>query len=281
MTDQMHTLRKETIDELPGNPGVYYFYRDETPLYIGKSIDIRQRVRSHFYDRKKDSRKQRLFSSANRLEYRETVGELSALLLESREIKNLRPLYNKLLRRQKNLLTWRLEPSPELHLELYHHSWPPADNAAQLGLFRNRRQANAFMKRFCQAHQLCEKRIGPVRTKGPCFAFQLGRCRGVCAGLETEAAHDQRLQAALARELPPEWPFPGALAIKESSSSNTYLVLDRWHFIGEAINIAQARLLACKSPCKEQGTLLDYDSYKIVLSFVSKTDKLCERVQLT
>ena len=47
---------KPDIDALPRRPGVYYFYRDETLLYVGKSVDIKARVLSHCYAAKSDAK---------------------------------------------------------------------------------------------------------------------------------------------------------------------------------------------------------------------------------
>ncbi len=76
------------LDEIPDSPGVYLFYgENDSPLYIGKSVTLRSRVMSHFSGDHASSRAMRIGQEVRRVEWRETAGELGALLLESRLIK--------------------------------------------------------------------------------------------------------------------------------------------------------------------------------------------------
>src|SRR5690349_12680684 len=85
---------------VPEGPGVYLF-RDarEQIIYVGKSIHLRQRVRSYFHGRAEESRKlRRLRYEARSLAWISTGSELEALLLESRLVKRYLPRFNVLLR---------------------------------------------------------------------------------------------------------------------------------------------------------------------------------------
>ena len=94
----------ECVSGLPHAPGVYIFHGDGgLPLYIGKSIDIRARVLSHL----RQADEARMLSLTRRIEALETAGEIGALLLESRLIKTLSPLFNQRLRRLKTLCSLR------------------------------------------------------------------------------------------------------------------------------------------------------------------------------
>jgi len=264
------------LAELPSTPGVYFFYRGETPLYIGKSVDIRQRIRSHYYARKNDHREQRLFESADRLYYTQTPGELSALLMESREIKARHPLYNRRLRRARKLLCWQIGKTqkgstekPELTLRT--HQWPPQDPSCEFGLYRNRRQANEAIKKLCQTHALCEQRLGIIQGTGPCFNYQIRKCRGVCAGIENPEDHDLRFEQAIRALRGPEWPFEGPVAIRETLDQTELAVLHRWHYLGTAASLEEAEQKVRRhneKPAAEPATTLDLDSYRIVLSFI-------------
>ena len=89
------TSNGETLDELPSYSGVYRFFSSEnTLLYVGKSIDIRARVQSHFQEGRKPGRHQRIMSQVSRIETQSTAGELGALLVENAAIKAETPLYN-------------------------------------------------------------------------------------------------------------------------------------------------------------------------------------------
>jgi DNA polymerase-3 subunit epsilon len=69
-------LEETALDDVPDRPGVYLFYGDDdVPLYVGKSIHLRQRIRAHFAGDHSNAREMRL--PARRVEWRET-GEKSA-----------------------------------------------------------------------------------------------------------------------------------------------------------------------------------------------------------
>lgn len=92
-------LSYEEVDGLPDEPGVYYFYDvNGHLLYIGKSINIKKRVKSHFKVDVKNKRDLELKSRVARVNYTLTGNELAALLLENSEVKKQKPIYNRQLR---------------------------------------------------------------------------------------------------------------------------------------------------------------------------------------
>jgi DNA polymerase-3 subunit epsilon len=89
-------LPVENLDELPSTPGVYYFYNAAgKAIYIGKAINIRKRVRSHFSNNKIDKQKQIFMKETHRITYKECATELMAHILESAEIRRLWPIHNR------------------------------------------------------------------------------------------------------------------------------------------------------------------------------------------
>ena len=91
-------LDKKVVDNLPEKHGVYYFQNlQKEIIYIGKANNIKQRVISHFYDKKKKEITM-CFETAN-ITYEETGSELLALLKESDEIKHFYPKFNRAQRR--------------------------------------------------------------------------------------------------------------------------------------------------------------------------------------
>jgi DNA polymerase-3 subunit epsilon len=84
------------VEDIPDTPGVYLLYgEDRTPLYIGKSVNMRTRVLAHFQSAAKVAREARIAQAIRRVEWRETAGELGALLLQTRLVKELKPLHNR------------------------------------------------------------------------------------------------------------------------------------------------------------------------------------------
>ncbi|MGZ5042934.1 MAG: GIY-YIG nuclease family protein, partial [Usitatibacter sp.] len=96
-------LAPDALEGLPEGPGVYRFYGvNDLPLYIGKSVNLRDRIRSHFSGDYRSANDIRLSGEIQRIEVDETAGELGALLREARLVKELLPLHNHRLRRKLN-----------------------------------------------------------------------------------------------------------------------------------------------------------------------------------
>lgn len=89
-------LDKGVIDKLPGKPGVYYFHNNKDKIiYVGKAINLKKRVSSHFTHNNTDSKRQSFIRDICKVSYRQCATELEAIVLESTEIKRLWPRYNK------------------------------------------------------------------------------------------------------------------------------------------------------------------------------------------
>src|SRR5690606_13347001 len=84
-----------SVEALPTGAGVYRFLdAGGSPLYIGKSVNIRSRVQAHL----RTSQERALLSRTRRIDFSRTAGETGALLLESKLIKQWQPPFNVLLK---------------------------------------------------------------------------------------------------------------------------------------------------------------------------------------
>ena len=244
------------VEAAPRAPGVYLFYAegDSIPLYIGKSIDIRSRLLSHL----RTPEEARMLRQAQRIEYRQTAGEIGALLLESRLIKELQPLKNKRLRRQQRLCSLRIRDGV---LEIIDTT-AICEGPQLYGLFRNRRMATEALMLMADEHRLCHTLLGLDKPTGrSCFRAQIGKCAGACKGAESLEAHTQRLLSALERWAVHHWPYQGAIALHERHGEiEEYHVVDSWRYIGTYACEAEAR----QAP-KLTGQAFDADCYKILV----------------
>ena len=244
------------VEAAPRAPGVYFFYAegDSIPLYIGKSINIRSRLLSHL----RAPEEARLLRQAQRIEYRQTAGEIGALLLESRLIKELQPLKNKRLRRQQRLCSLRIRDGV---LEIIDTT-AICEGPQLYGLFRNRRMATEALMLIADEHRLCHTLLGLDKSTGRgCFRAQIGKCAGACKGAESHEAHTKRLLSALERWAVHHWPYPGAIALHEQHGEfEEYHVVDSWRYIGTYTCEAEARLAP-----KLTGQAFDADCYKILV----------------
>lgn len=89
-------LSVEDLDRLPHGPGVYYFESAKKQvLYVGKAANLQKRVRTHFSNNDKGKRKQDLLRQVHHIRYTPCASELMALILESQEIRQLWPPFNR------------------------------------------------------------------------------------------------------------------------------------------------------------------------------------------
>ena len=102
-------LPADALDSLPEAPGTYRFYGlNAHPLYIGKSVNLRERVAAHFSGDYRSVSDLRLSTEIRRIEVEETAGELGALLRESQLIKTLLPAYNVRLRKRDAMVALKV-----------------------------------------------------------------------------------------------------------------------------------------------------------------------------
>jgi DNA polymerase-3 subunit epsilon len=88
------------FENLPDKPGVYYFH-DQTRkvIYVGKAINLKKRVASHFSGHSVKQQRQNFLRDIHGISFEVCATELMALLLECAEIKKLWPAYNRALKR--------------------------------------------------------------------------------------------------------------------------------------------------------------------------------------
>lgn len=90
----------EDFEKLPHKPGVYYFYDQYGKVvYVGKAVNLKKRVASHFGGNNTSIRRQQFLRDIHGISFEVCATELMALLLECSEIKKLWPVYNTALKR--------------------------------------------------------------------------------------------------------------------------------------------------------------------------------------
>lgn len=182
---------KEQIKKLPQGAGVYFF-KDKTGriLYIGKAVNIRNRVRSHFSNNGQAVFKSFLLDNVSEIDCIETENESQALILEDKMIKKYQPRYN---------IQWK-DDKTYFWVAFTEEKWPRVRVVHQTEL---NRKINLFNKEGCLApigpfvsgRELKAllrnlRKIIPFRTcKNPyekaCLQWHIGLCPA--HGLKTKA----------------------------------------------------------------------------------------------
>lgn len=186
-------ISPDKLDQLPAECGVYYFYNSRGDIiYIGKSLNIRRRVREHLSSLSRKSN--RLDRDIADIKWVITGSELYAVLLESYEIKRHLPELNRAQR--VRITPWQITLAPH-HDGVLQFRVSKAEGATssiqQYASARGARQAlNAVRLRF----GLCRHYTLEQPTGKPCFEHMLGECTGVCAGLEPIAKYNEKAAMA-------------------------------------------------------------------------------------
>ncbi len=269
-----HHLDADVLDDIPEAAGVYILYgENQCPLYIGKSINLRTRVMSHFARDHASSKEMRLTQETRHIEWQQTAGELGALLLEAKLVKKLQPLHNRQLRQERQLCAWKIASNaryqPLVSL-VRQDEFDVTQLDSLFGNFKTRRQAVEVLRKIAEQHGLCLKLLGLEPAQGACFAHQLKKCKGACVGKEDVNLHFLRLQQALAAHRMQAWPYQGRIAIREHDAMferTDIHVFDQWCYLATVQSEAElAELLQSPTP----AIAFDLDTYKLLVKTLQK-----------
>ncbi len=113
-TNDEKAYMNKVPENLPSTIGVYIFKtRNGEILYIGKSVNIKARVKSHFENAKLDLKERAIVEGSDKVETIATESEFKALILESSLIQKHRPKYNKIWMDDKSYLYVRFSMGEE------------------------------------------------------------------------------------------------------------------------------------------------------------------------
>jgi DNA polymerase-3 subunit epsilon len=258
-------LPVDALAQLPEAPGVYCFYGlNPLPLYVGKSINLRERVAAHFSSDYRSANDARLSAEITRIEVEETAGELGALLRESQLIKTLLPAYQPAFAPPQGYGRHRLGPGAcGTGVRPFRRNRSGCNGWAVRAVFVAR-PARATLRNVAPSARLCWSELGLERRVGPCFARQVQRCDGACVGAQTREAHAARLREALSSFGLQRWPHPGMVAVKETDvlgERTDVHVFDRWCWLGTAHDEGSFGALVEAPPRGE----FDLDIYRLLV----------------
>jgi len=189
------------LDDVPLTPGVYHLLgADGRLLYVGKARRLRERLSSYFTNARGHSPKTLdLIRHVHDFRVTEAGSELAASLLEARQIRELKPPYN---RQRKHLprvgflkLTVR-SGYPRLHLTARLGS----DRALYVGPFSSLAVAERAQAALGRVFGLrtCAGKLTPSPDVTPCLSGQLGTCTAPCAARVDAETYGRQVAECLA-----------------------------------------------------------------------------------
>ena len=174
---------QQTLDTLPIKPGVYLMKNDDgTIIYVGKAINLRNRVRSYYHSNAFDAKVISLTAHVEKIEFIVTDTELEALVLENNLIKKYRPKYNIRLKDAKTYpyikITWQ-DNFPKVFMTRRMDD----DGARYFGPFTAvwavHETLDTLRKIF--PYLTCDRDI-TGKDKRACLYYDIGLCLAPCIG---------------------------------------------------------------------------------------------------
>ncbi len=188
-------LAAEQIHELPEEPGIYLFKnKQHKVIYVGKAINIKKRVISHFYD--KMSKEYHLGQETYYVDHETTGNELMALLLESENIKRYYPKFNSAQKRPG--VTYQIISYLNQRGIIQLAVGKTKSIQDSIGTFYNRALAIEKLEQLCETFKLCPRYCTLQSSMEKCSHYKLVNCEGVCDGTESVESYNLKVSAAIA-----------------------------------------------------------------------------------
>ena len=178
------------IENIPEEPGIYYFYNEKGDLiYIGKSRNLQQRISTHLSNNT-TNRAMEMRDLIADIDWEPTGSELIALLKESFEIKLNKPVYNRAQRRTG--FQWGIFSFFDQNGYINYRYGQINDDSVPLSVFTSKEKTKSKLISLVENFSLCQKLSGLYETDGACFHYQVGICKGACIGNESPGDYNER-----------------------------------------------------------------------------------------
>lgn len=185
------------VENIPSEVGVYYMLNEAGDvIYIGKSKNIKKRLSQHFTSENRKSK--RIQQQVKSVSFEKTGSELIALLKESEEIKQIKPMFNRALRRSSytHQLTSFVDENGYINLSI-----EKADGRKKAIItFSNFQQAKSELFKITEEYNLCQKLNGLYDSKNQCFNYTIKECYGACISKEPAEEYNARVKAFLEKK---------------------------------------------------------------------------------
>lgn len=192
---------QEELKKLPQKPGVYIMHdADDTIIYVGKAISLRNRVRQYFRPSHNEGiRKDQMVKQIARFEYIITDSELEALILECNLIKEHRPKYNTMLRDDKSYPYIRVTLGEAFPRVLFSRQMKK-DKSRYFGPYTSAGAVKDTIELLRKIYQLrtCNRTLPRDTGKDrPCLNYHIHQCMAPCQGYISQEEYRKRIDKAM------------------------------------------------------------------------------------
>ncbi len=192
---------EEELKKLPRKPGVYIMRDDkDVILYVGKAINLHNRVRSYFRENiGRGLAIDQMVSLIARFEYIVTDSELEALVLENNLIKENSPKYNTLLKDDKTYPYIKVTVGEDYPRILFSRTMKK-DKSRYFGPYTSAAAVKDTIELLNKLYQLrtCN-RVLPrdIGIERPCLNYHIRQCLAPCQGYVSKEEYRQQVAGAL------------------------------------------------------------------------------------
>ena len=192
---------EEELKKLPKEPGVYLMRDDkDVILYVGKAVNLHNRVRSYFRDNiGRGPMIDKMVSLIARFEYIVTDSELEALVLENNLIKENSPKYNTLLKDDKTYPYIKVTLGEEYPRILFSRTMKK-DRSKYYGPYTSAAAVKDTIELLNKLYSLrtCSRNLPrDMGLERPCLNYHIRQCKAPCQGYITKEAYRQQVDQAL------------------------------------------------------------------------------------
>ena len=192
---------QEELKKLPDKPGVYIMHdKDDTIIYVGKAIILKNRVRSYFRESANHSPKiAKMVSLVDRFEYIVTDSELEALVLENNLIKEHRPKYNTMLKDDKTYPYIKVTVS-DIYPRILFSREMKKDKSKYFGPYTSAGAVKDTIELINKLYKLrtCNRKLPKDAGKErPCLNYYIHQCKAPCQNWISPEEYKKQVDEAL------------------------------------------------------------------------------------
>lgn len=192
---------EEELKKLPKNPGVYIMRDDkDVILYVGKAINLHNRVRSYFRENiGRGPMIDKMVSLIARFEYIVTDSELEALVLENNLIKEHSPKYNTLLKDDKTYPYIKVTVGEDYPRILFSRVMKK-DKSKYFGPYTSAAAVKDTIELLNKLYHLrtCNRSLPrDIGLERPCLNYHIKQCNAPCQGYVSKEQYREQVSQAL------------------------------------------------------------------------------------
>ena len=183
---------EEELKKLPNKPGVYVMRdKNDTIIYVGKAISLKNRVRQYFRKNNKTARIEKMVSLIDHFEYIVVDNEAEALILECNLIKKNRPKFNVLLKDDKTYPYIKIDVKSD-YPGVFITRRVINDGSKYFGPYANPGATKEMIDFIKQKYKIRQCRTLKNRER-PCLNYHINRCLAPCMGYVTPQEYKRQI----------------------------------------------------------------------------------------